>query len=701
MRRKIGQGVALWLLATSAAAEDWRATYTLYGTPGLIEMPSAVSPADGELATTLGGFSSQQRGTVTFQVFERLTGSFRYSRIEENRGPGTPTTYDRSFDLQYRLLDETAGGPAVAIGLRDFIGTGKYSSEYVVATKTFGDAVRVSAGIGWGRLGSYNGFTNPLGVIDEGFETRPDRNSDPGGTVNSYQWFRGDAALFGGVEWRVTPETVVMLEYSSDAYERETGNGTLERASPINLGVAWSPQPGYQLGAYALHGNEIGVSASFVLNPAERPVTSGFDTAPIPVAVRDGDARAAQSWDRQAVPEPAVQGALQQAMAIEGLILNGVEFGDRAVRIRYTNERYRSEAQGLGRTARILTQALPPSVETFVLEPQQAGIPMSSVTLRRSDMELLENEPDSAWRSYVRASFDDAGGTGGLTEVADPRPAFTWGIAPYAEITLFDGDNPAQGDFGLEFSASYQFQPNLVLSGAVRKRLVGNRDEPGSISDSTLPPVRRNTSLYAAEGDPGLEYLTLAWYGRPGPDLYSRVTVGYLERMFGGVSGEVLWKPVDSRLALGAELNYVAQRDYDLGFGFQDYDVVTGHASAYYDFGNGYHGQVDVGRYLAGDWGATFALDREFDNGWKVGAYFTLTDVPFEDFGEGSFDKGIRVTIPVDWVLGQPTRQEVSTTLTSLARDGGARLQVDGRLYEVVRDGHQPELADGWGRFWR
>jgi len=64
MRRGIGQGVVLCCLASVAAAEDWRATYTLYGTPGLIEMPSAVSPANGELATTLGGFSTQQRGTV-------------------------------------------------------------------------------------------------------------------------------------------------------------------------------------------------------------------------------------------------------------------------------------------------------------------------------------------------------------------------------------------------------------------------------------------------------------------------------------------------------------------------------------------------------------------------------------------------------------------------------------------------------------
>jgi hypothetical protein len=193
------------------------------------------------------------------------------------------------------------------------------------------------------------------------------------------------------------------------------------------------------------------------------------------------------------------------------------------------------------------------------------------------------------------------------------------------------------------------------------------------------------------------------------------VSAGYLERGFGGVSGEVLWKPVDSHFALGAEVNYTLLRDFDMGFGFRpacsdvdctvydgaDYDVVTGHVSAYYDFDNGFVGQVDVGRYLAGDWGATVALDREFENGWKVGAYFTMTDVSFEDFGEGSFDKGIRIEIPMDALLGQPTRDSSGTTLTSLERDGGARLRIDDRLYEVVEGGHQGQMEDNWGRFWR
>ena len=213
--------------------------------------------------------------------------------------------------------------------------------------------------------------------------------------------------------------------------------------------------------------------------------------------------------------------------------------------------------------------------------------------------------------------------------------------------------------------------------------------------------MRRNQDLYTEEGNPGIEYLAFAHYGRLADTVFGRVTLGYLEEMYGGISTEVLWKPVQSRWALGGELNYVLQRDFDKRLGFQDYETATGHVSAYYAFPNGFHGQIDLGRYLAGDWGGSFSVDREFENGWRVGAYFTLTNMPFDEFGEGSFDKGFRVTIPTDFILGKPNRANVATELQSLNRDGGARLDVNGRLYEIVRDGHYGDMSASWGRFWR
>jgi hypothetical protein len=145
----------------------------------------------------------------------------------------------------------------------------------------------------------------------------------------------------------------------------------------------------------------------------------------------------------------------------------------------------------------------------------------------------------------------------------------------------------------------------------------------------------------------------------------------------------------------------VKQRDFEQLFTFRDYDIVTGHASVYWDTGwRGVGVQVDGGRYLAGDWGGTLTMKRRFANGWEFGGFFTLTDVPFDDFGEGSFDKGLFLTIPFNWFLPYESRSEFSTLIRPLSRDGGQRLNVSNRLYPMVEDMDRAGLRDNWEGFW-
>ena len=73
--------------------------------------------------------------------------------------------------------------------------------------------------------------------------------------------------------------------------------------------------------------------------------------------------------------------------------------------------------------------------------------------------------------------------------------------------------------------------------------------------------------------------------------------------------------------------------------------------------------EINAGRYLAGDWGATTTISRKFGSGWEVGGYITLTDVPFDTFGEGSFDKAIYVSAPIDWFISSPSRSKRRLTL--------------------------------------
>ncbi len=707
-KHALHSGCALALLCASMVhaegdAGDTSYHYNLYGTPGLIDMPTARSADDAELAATLSSFAGSTRTTLSFQITPRLSGSFRYANIENAPEVGGIGLFDRSFDLRYRVVDEGVVVPAIAVGLRDFIGTGVYSSEYIVATKQLTPTIDATAGLGWGRLGSFDGFTNPLGLIDDSFETRPDGFTGTGGQIESARWFRGDAAFFGGLQWQATDDLSLMAEYSSDAYlpERIPQRDLFERASPFNFGLSYAVSENATLQAHYLYGSEFAAGLTFALNPKTPLANGGTGQRPTPVVPRAATNPRSLNWTQQEDGTEILRDNLQRLLAFEGMTLEAMTIEPTAVTVLIRNETYGAGAEAVGRTARILTKLMPASVEEFTIVPVVGGIRASAVQLRRTDIEQLEFDPDNARKSLARAQIEDAADIGQGTAAAEGLyPRFLWRLGPYVATSYFDPDSPIRADIGLELAASYDVAPGLQVAGRLRKPLGGNVGE-GRGSDSVIQRVRTEGASYAAAGDPAMTELTARYQFNLAPDYYGRITGGYLESMYGGLSTEILWKPVQSRLGLGAELNYAKQRDFDQLFGFQAYDVVTGHVSAYYAFENNLHGQIDVGRYLAGDYGATVSLDREFDNGWRVGAFATFTDVSFDDFGEGSFDKGLRFSFPLEYFLGTPSRRVDQLTLRPITRDGGARLQVADRLYETVRAYHENDLSGSWGRFWR
>jgi hypothetical protein len=597
-------------LSMAPALAESPATLNMNGATGLIDMPSGEAQKDATFSFSASVIGSVSRTTLSFQFSERLSGSFRFQTWRDWDAiiPGIGEESDRSIDLRYQVLKEGKYRPAVTIGLQDLTGQGLFASEYVAATKSFGDRLKVTAGLGWGRLGSYGAIGTPFG----------DRPAvSPTGTPNADQWFRGDAAPFAGIEYKISDTWTFKGEYSSDAYTLEDDTrGLIERDSPFNFGFEYQRNPNMRFGVYSLYGSEVGLTFHVILDPKSRMAGGVMGAAPAPVKARparSADPDAYDSgWVTQADAGPILRKNLAKRLAADGIAVENLAYTATTVQVRIRNGRIDAGSQAIGRTARALSHVMPASVEVFEIVPVVNGIGASKITVRRSDLEGLEYAADNSTLLRERVTVTDAGpapayslGDEGL------YPKFSWSLRPTFRLS-----EPAKGDIGLRLSATYDMAPGWVLSGSVYKQLATNID-PGGPSTSPLPHVRTDGSRYTEFGDPALERLTLAWYARPAENFYSRVTLGYLERMHGGISGEVLWKPVDSQLALGAEINYTMQRDTDGGLGFEeyDYDIVTGHVSAYYDFGNGFLGQLDVGRYLAGDVGATVSVDRVFANG--------------------------------------------------------------------------------------
>lgn len=680
-----------------------------YGMPGLLDMPTATVMPDGTLAFTAQAMPGTQRVALSFQALPRVTVSFRYARADVlswRQRTGMALT-DRSFDIHWQVLDEGRYLPALAVGLRDFIGTGLYSGEYVVATRTINPRLRASLGMGWGRLATHGEFTNPLSVLSDRFRTRPGGFTGTGGQFEAGRWFRGPAALFAGVEYQATDRLTLLAEYSSDDYRRERPR--VGWSTPVNIGFRYQLTPSSTLSGYVLHGRNVGLQASFAFNPRQPPNGGPRLAAPVPVHLRapPGSGGYSTAW---AAADAATLGAqaraaLAPAFAAEGVRVERIDLEPHRAVVRLTNQRHEALPRALGRTARVLSRSLPDSVEEFVLIPMQGGVAGTAVTLRRSDLERAEHDPAGTERLLAAARFADPLGFPGVGRGWQPLPegrdAFEWSVGPYLATSYFDPVRPVRADVGLRAQLRYSLAENLSVNATLSQRLWGNIDG-GPLGPDTLrgtrftSRVRTSAPLYSSDR-PTVDRLTLDYTMRPGRDLYARVSVGWLERMYAGVSTELLWSRPDSRLALGVELNAVGQRDPRSLLGLNDLRITTGHVSAYYDFGGGFLGQVDVGRYLAGDVGATFRLERGFANGLRVGAYATLTDMPFSVFGEGSFDKGIYLTLPMAALLGQPTRSSYSATIQSLNRDGGARLRVQGRLYPTIRESREQALRLGWG----
>ena len=157
------------------------------------------------------------------------------------------------------------------------------------------------------------------------------------------------------------------------------------------------------------------------------------------------------------------------------------------------------------------------------------------------------------------------------------------------------------------------------------------------------------------------------------------ITGGILEDMFSGIGIEYLNFKPDNNFSFGAELFTVKKRDYNWGFGHLDYENTIITANFYYrNYGLiPFDLKISAGEYLAGDVGTTLELSRKFSNGVSFGAFATFTDVSSEQFGEGSFDKGIFFNIPI---FGN----SIAYTWKPLTKDPGATLVRRNNLNDLL-----------------
>ena len=370
----------------------------------------------------------------------------------------------------------------------------------------------------------------------------------------------------------------------------------------------------------------------------------------------------------------------------QNLQVDQLEIGDGKVEVAFENRAYPTESEAYGRLSRVLMDTMPPDVEQFRLTSLEGGMPTRQILVPRSALERVieaHGGSNELLQSVgMKASSPDAAILSAPLATAYPR--FDWAILPQYTQSLFNADEPYRYQFLLGVAGGVDLMRGLRAEARFQVDLANNFDHLGP-SSSQLPHVRSDYKNYFEKGRAGIAELQASYRTTLDRDIYAEARIGYLETMFAGAGGEILWRPQDERWAIGVSAYEVWQRGFDQLFDLRDYHVFMGHVSLYYRITDqDLSVRVHAGRFLAGDYGATFEIVRHFDNGVEYGAYATFTNVSAAKYGNGSFDKGIFIRVPLDTLLPVDNRSVFDVALNPLLRDGGQPLAGEYGLYDAT-----------------
>lgn len=366
--------------------------------------------------------------------------------------------------------------------------------------------------------------------------------------------------------------------------------------------------------------------------------------------------------------------------------------------VAYSNGNYRTDAEAIGRLLRVLMTVAPNEIEKFRIVSSASGLPTIGTTFSRSDIERTLNLYGSGSDLLPLSQIAAVSGFDPLISdyALDEFPSFGYSFGPGYRQSLFDPQQPYRFEIYADARAALALTRHWNIGVGLEYNIY-NTFNITRASDSLLPHVRSDFANYYKKGINGISYLQTGYFDKLAPNVYGFVRAGLLESMYAGVGGEVLWQPDNRRWALAGALYAVQQRGFDRLFDLRHYKVITGHLGLYYNSPfEGLDFALFAGRYLAGDYGATLRVTRRFDSGVEIGIYATLTNVPFHIYGEGSFDKGFIIRIPLDTLLPVNTQREMQLDFTPLTRDGGQMVDNEFSIYDAVRRSSEGELLTHW-----
>ncbi|MDA8982546.1 YjbH domain-containing protein [Gammaproteobacteria bacterium] len=617
-------------------------SFNNHGVIGVINMPSARFYDEAAHGITIYDGTPDQKITMTSFPYDWMEASFFYTNIQgkpfcnQSFDPVCQQDYkDKGFNFKLRLKEEGLW-PAIAVGINDIAGTGFYSSEYIVGSYGI-NRTDFHFGVGWGELnGSNNSFKNPLGYLYDGFNNRPTGLEDKGGQFQPGRYFSGNSASpFFGLSHSVNTNLLIKLEYDTTLTPGRLGYELPKE--DFSYGMEYTFRNNFTIGISNERGNY--TSLKFVYK--NNPLSEAGRFKPQKAYPKEGDNKYTK----------LIKNLNANSIGVDSIIETPDFIGLELTQFTHPN-------------LDIVEQIIDFSAYDAGIDKEiKKELKVASL---RGVSEIDEESKRNAELIYQR----DTSRRFNTSTNFKIRPFFA------ARDGFFKWSLLLENDSEYIISDNFFFTSNLKFS------IDDNFDDLVAPPADTYPAqVRSDVKDYLRNIDEGIIVgrAQFDYHLTPKKNHHIMLTAGILEDMFMGYGFEYLYLKEESNYGIGFEVFDVQKRDHMMKFGTLDYKNTVSSINYYYRNTNiiPFDLKISTGEYLAGDKGTTFEMSRKYLNGMEFGVFASFTDVTSEQFGEGTFDKGIFFNIPVYGNF-------INYTWRPLTKDPGAKLNRKHTLHDLL-----------------
>ncbi len=652
--------IALFFLSLSFAmtSESYNAknTYTFNSGTGAIMTPNARFNKEGTIALNISYFEPINKLSLVASPFNWLESSVYYNDINVRRYfPGSDQSYkDKGFSFKIKLLEETSFIPSFALGFEDIAGTSIFKSEYFVASKKVND-FDISLGIGFGDYGSRSNIKN---FFRDGDRTPWDFST--GGEIGTTDFFRGGSSLFGSIIY-FEPKTKMRfkVEYDGnnyrDNYDLIPGFKRYISKSRYNYSLEYPINRNFSLNVGYIRGSETVFNFVSQINIGKKRKKDKF--------------RIVATSNNPSDHEKILSDLRSNQIFVQR---SNIDHDKNVIEVEYSQSSYYDREQVSRNIKKYISDDLGYYDYEIVLRPKNGSYYLSSFNYNKfSDKPKLEKiSTDGEFQFNPKVIY----------------PLYSFSLSPTLVSHIGSPSGFYFGGIDLSLDAAIEVK-NFQLSSRYSTRIADNMENLNyDAAPTSLPRVRTYIQDYLKEGKNGFDEFTLNYFTQNSSESFLLMSLGHLEQMFSGAHLEYLYRPAKSLFSAGFEVTRVKQRGFDKGFdSFLNYQTNTGHLNIYVsDPPSRVQIHLSYGKYLAKDVGYTLDVSRKFRNGAAIGFFYSDTNITSEQFGEGSFDKGVYFRYPLFiFNNNRPTNSFSSFLWRPVTRDGAVKLNLTKRLFDL------------------